>query len=60
MEMTVFGSTTFVSCHCPQIKALWTFPQTSLWTALGPPIDVIILHFGETVEIFCQNLSIFF
>lgn len=34
--------------------------QTFLWTALGPPIGVTILHFGYTVELVCENLSIFF
>lgn len=46
MEMTIFDSAKFLGSHWPQIKALWTLSQNSLWAALGPSINAIFLHFG--------------
>lgn len=48
MELTIFDSTTFVGSHWPQMKGWWNFIQNSLWAALGPSIDVTMLHFGYT------------
>lgn len=50
----------WLSLATDQSPVDFSFPHTSLWTALGPAIDVIIIHFGYTVELLCQNLFIFF